>query len=106
MDTIQTLLAQRAEIDKKIADTRRDERAGAISTIRGLMSAHELTAADIAERAPSTSAKGRTSSTKGSKVAPKYRNKKTGDTWTGRGLQPRWLRAAIAAGAKISDFQL
>jgi DNA-binding protein H-NS len=40
----------------------------------------------------------------GKKVAAKYRNMSTGDTWSGRGLQPKWLKAAIAGGKKISDF--
>ncbi|MCE2918121.1 MAG: H-NS family nucleoid-associated regulatory protein [Rubrivivax sp.] len=38
------------------------------------------------------------------KVAIKFRNKETGDTWTGRGLKPRWLSAALAAGKSLSDF--
>ena len=33
----------------------------------------------------------------------KYRDK-TGNTWAGRGAQPRWLTAAIKAGAKRDDF--
>jgi len=37
-------------------------------------------------------------------VAAKYRNAATGDAWTGRGLQPKWLKAALAAGAKLEDF--
>ncbi|MEC7119835.1 MAG: H-NS histone family protein [Pseudomonadota bacterium] len=38
-------------------------------------------------------------------VEPRYRNPAdTAQTWTGRGKQPRWLAAAIAAGAKIEDF--
>ncbi|MFM2323494.1 MAG: hypothetical protein RL244_373, partial [Pseudomonadota bacterium] len=28
----------------------------------------------------------------GSKVAPKYRNNETGETWTGRGKPPRWIQ--------------
>jgi DNA-binding protein H-NS len=43
---------------------------------------------------------------KGSKVAPKFRNAATGDTWSGRGLQPKWLKAALASGKKISDFAI
>lgn len=39
-----------------------------------------------------------------SKVAAKYRNQATGETWSGRGLQPKWLKAAIAGGAKLTDF--
>lgn len=38
-------------------------------------------------------------------VATRYRNPDNADeTWTGRGKQPRWLAAKIAAGAKIEDF--
>jgi DNA-binding protein H-NS len=40
---------------------------------------------------------------KGRKVAIKYRDK-SGNTWAGRGAQPRWLTAAIKAGAKRDDF--
>ena len=41
------------------------------------------------------------------KVAPKYRNPdKPSETWAGRGLQPRWLSAALKAGQKIEDFQI
>lgn len=36
----------------------------------------------------------------------RYRNPATGDTWTGRGLQPRWLKAALAGGATLDDFDL
>ena len=37
------------------------------------------------------------------KVAPKYRSAK-GETWSGRGLKPRWLTAAIKEGKKPEDF--
>ena len=38
-------------------------------------------------------------------VAPKYRNPDaSGETWTGRGQMPRWMRAKIEAGAKKDDF--
>ena len=40
-----------------------------------------------------------------SKVAVKYRDS-TGNSWSGRGMQPRWLRAALAAGGKIDDFKV
>ncbi|QWP78567.1 H-NS histone family protein [Lysobacter sp. K5869] len=39
------------------------------------------------------------------KVAPKYRNPaNTGETWTGRGKQPRWLAAYTASGRKLDEF--
>src|SRR3977135_1882676 len=43
------------------------------------------------------------SSLKGRKGPIKYRDK-AGNTWAGRGAQPRWLTAAIKAGAKQDDF--
>ena len=48
----------------------------------------------------------KTSSVKGTSVAPKYRNNATGETWTGRGLQPKWIQAAIASGKKLEDFTI
>jgi DNA-binding protein H-NS len=39
----------------------------------------------------------------GRKVPVKYRDK-SGNTWTGRGAQPRWMTAAIKSGAKRGDF--
>jgi DNA-binding protein H-NS len=39
-------------------------------------------------------------------VAPKYRNASTGDTWTGRGKQPKWLAAALKSGKKLEDFKI
>ena len=37
------------------------------------------------------------------RVAPKYRGPH-GETWTGRGLKPRWLNEAINEGMQPSDF--
>ena len=47
--------------------------------------------------------KKRQGSLQGRKVPIKYRDK-AGNTWAGRGAQPRWLTAAIKAGAKRDDF--
>ena len=41
---------------------------------------------------------------RGSKVAAKYRNPKTGETWSGRGGIARWLAAEIKAGKKKDSF--
>lgn len=43
-------------------------------------------------------------STDGAKVRPKYRNPATGEMWSGRGLNPRWMKEAIAKGKKKDDF--
>ena len=41
------------------------------------------------------------------KVAPKYRNPDNpSETWTGRGLKPRWLAAALRGGKKLEYFSI
>jgi DNA-binding protein H-NS len=40
---------------------------------------------------------------KGQKVAPKYQGPH-GEKWSGRGLKPRWLTAAISEGKQVEDF--
>ena len=40
---------------------------------------------------------------KGVKVAIKYKDDQ-GNGWSGRGSQPRWLRAALEAGKSLEDF--
>jgi DNA-binding protein H-NS len=39
------------------------------------------------------------------RVFPKYRNpKEPSESWSGRGKQPRWLKAALKAGHKLEEF--
>ena len=40
----------------------------------------------------------------GRKVAPKYRDPKSGMTWAGRGARPVWMREAMKQGKKPDDF--
>lgn len=50
--------------------------------------------------------KARKSATKGTKVAAKYRHAETGQTWSGRGIIPKWMAAEIAKGRKREDFAI
>jgi DNA-binding protein H-NS len=114
MATARDLLAQKAaleqqqaELEKQIEAARRAERADVIAQVKSLMAEHGLTLADIGLRAGKTASKpAGGSKIAGRKVAPKYRNAATGETWSGRGLQPKWLKAALAAGRKIDDFAI
>lgn len=112
MSNYQALLAQKAALDKQAADlekqlqeARRAERAGVIAQIKSLLAEHGLTVADLGLKA-GAKAPGTPSSSAGRKVAPKYRNEATGETWTGRGLQPKWVQAAVASGKKLEDFTI
>ena len=101
MASLSDLLAQRAALEKQIIETQRSERSEAIAQVRALMAQHGLSLADIGSKsaaAPPRAAAG--------KVAAKYRDAATGQTWSGRGLQPNWLKAALASGRPLSDFRL
>ncbi|MEN9891890.1 MAG: hypothetical protein RLY78_2185 [Pseudomonadota bacterium] len=104
--TLQELLAQRAAIEKQIASAQREEREGALTKIRALMTEYGLTPADLAAKPGTARAAGGAPSRSTGKVAPKFRNAATGETWTGRGLQPKWLKSALEGGAKLEDFAI
>lgn len=117
--TLTELLAQRAELEKQIAEAQRHDRADAIAQVRTLMAQYGLTLADIGTKssAPVRSVgnasvefnpmpKDKTKDKAKVKVAAKYRDSASGQTWAGRGLQPNWLKVALASGRKLSDFAL
>jgi len=99
MSNLKDLLAQKAAIEKQIEEAARAERAGAVAEVKALMTAHGLSIADLGARG---AVKGARAS--GTEVPAKYRNKATGDSWSGRGLRPNWLKAALASGKKLEDF--
>ena len=99
MATLKELLAQKESLERQIEQTKKQERSAAIAKVRELMAEYGLSLADLSGK---TSAK--TAVKKGAKVAAKYRNATTGDSWSGRGLKPNWLRAALASGRKLEDF--
>jgi DNA-binding protein H-NS len=99
-EKLKDLLAQKAAIEQKIEEAARSERAEAIAKVRALMAEHGLSLADLSARSAPRKAGGGG----GGKVAAKYRNAATGDSWSGRGLRPNWLKAALATGKKLEDF--
>lgn len=99
MASLHELLAQKEALDREIELTKKKERAHAIEKVRSLMTEYGLSAADLAGRTAKKAPAG-----SGKKVAAKYRNSATGESWSGRGLQPKWLKAALAGGRKINEF--
>lgn len=98
MANIQDLLAQRASLEKQIEAARKQARVEAVAKVKALMAEYGLSVSDLNSKSPSRAG------SKGGKVAAKYRNSATGDTWSGRGLQPKWLKAALSSGQKLEDF--
>ncbi len=99
MATLKELLAQKEAIEQQIEQTKKSERGAAVNKVRAMMAEYGLTVADLGAKSAGKSRSGGTG-----KVQAKYRNASTGESWSGRGLQPRWLKAALASGKKLSDF--
>jgi DNA-binding protein H-NS len=88
MATYHELLKQREALEEQIQAARKTELANAIAQVRGIISEYGLTSEDVF--APVR----KTRNTAGQKVAPKYRDPASGETWTGRGKPPRWISEA------------
>lgn len=115
MATYQELMSQKAALEmqaaalqEQIDKARRGEREAVLKQIRSLMAEHGIALSELgggsgkAARGPAKKAAAKGGS--GRKVAAKYRDPATGDSWSGRGLQPNWLKARLSEGRKIEDF--
>ena len=99
MSDLKDLLAQKAAIEKQIEEAGRRARSDAVARVKSLMAEHGLSISDLGARS-ATKAVRKT----GSKVPAKYRDSATGNSWSGRGLRPNWLKSALASGRKLEDF--
>ena len=86
MTNLNDLLQQREALDQQIKQARKQQFADAIAQVRALIHEHQLTAQDVF-----SSTRKSAKSSVGSKVAPKYRDPATGQSWTGRGKAPKWI---------------
>ena len=103
MTTLADLLAQRSALEEKIKEVSKTERADAIAKIHALMQESGLSLADLRGDKSAKGSAGKGQGAPAKKVAAKYKDG-NGNSWSGRGLQPRWLKAAVAAGKKPEDF--
>ncbi len=98
MPSYKELQAQIEALKQQAEAQRKAEIASVIADIRAKMEEFGITLADLSTR--------RSSSAKGSSVAPKYRHPQTGETWSGRGKMPRWLQSAVDAGQSKESFRI
>lgn len=119
MATYQDLMSQKAALERQAAHlmeqietARQAEHADAVARIKALMSEYGITLADLGSgkaaarpvKSGAPAKTGKRGAPSGRKIAAKYRDSATGDTWSGRGLQPNWLKARLASGHKIDEF--
>jgi DNA-binding protein H-NS len=108
--TYSQLMKQINNLQREAEDVRRKEIAGVVDRIKEAIDAYGLTAADLGLTAAPRAAKGTRKAGKASTkrkaskaTAVKFRDE-AGNVWGGRGPRPAWLRTALAAGKKLSDF--
>ena len=75
MATYKELVAQKAKLEEQIETARAKELEAVIQQVRQTVAEYGLTAEDLG-KAP---------------VPAKYRDPKTGATWSGRGRAPAWI---------------
>lgn len=95
---IQNQISQLQAREKQI---RAAHLATVIADINQKIAAYGLMPADLKFKSDSVKAEA-PKATK--KAVVKYRDG-SGNTWSGRGLKPKWLATAIANGAQLSDFE-
>lgn len=115
MSTYLQMIAQIEELKKQAEKTRKEEFATVVKTIRRQIEDYGITVEDLGLSTKPRGSIGKLTDKKskqksrakragsGIKVAPKYRDD-LGNTWTGRGKQPKWITAAIAAGRSLESM--
>ncbi|MHA6848882.1 H-NS histone family protein [Ralstonia syzygii] len=86
MAKYQDLLAQKAALEEQIEAARQAEVQAVIQQVRQVVQEYGLTAEDLGLQPK----RGKRANIKPA-VAPKYRDPKTGATWSGRGRAPAWI---------------
>jgi DNA-binding protein H-NS len=93
------LLELRAEIDHILEAKVSTERNALLSQLA------KLDSFDGTKRRGRPPGGGRSHPLRGKTVAPKFRGP-DGETWTGRGLRPKWLTALIEEGHQLEEFAI
>ena len=115
MSNLIDLQSQIEKLQKQAADLKSKEFNSTVADIRAKMAAFGITIKDLGGKPGAKKgkpgrpakagkvAKVRKSKAAGVPVAAKYRGP-NGETWSGRGLSPKWMTALIAQGRSKSDF--
>jgi len=118
MSTYTQIIAQIEELSKRAEKTRKEELSSVIKAIKKQIKDYGITAEDLGLQTKVTAKAGRAGRVSNgkagrkprakrtsavAKVAPKYSDG-TGNTWTGRGKQPKWVVAALASGRSLESL--
>ncbi|OLP04519.1 H-NS family nucleoid-associated regulatory protein [Rhodoferax antarcticus] len=100
LQTLNEIELQIEALKERANQIRATELASVISDVNQKIAAYALRPGDLKFKSDAI----RIESNKvGKKAEVKYRDSE-GQTWSGRGLKPRWLTAAIEGGKVVEDF--
>ncbi|MEM7662819.1 MAG: H-NS histone family protein [Pseudomonadota bacterium] len=112
--SLDDMLDLRTEIDERVAKIAANEVAELESRLEKLKNyvdspapkkeAAPAPAPKPAKRKTKAKTSGKRGPKKGTRVEPKYVDKSSGNSWTGRGLTPLWIRDHEAKGGSREDF--
>lgn len=103
MTTLKELLAQQAELAKKIEEVRKAEVADAIKQVKAIIEEYELAIEDIFPQkrssayTSSASPKAKGFAKYQSRIDPKL-------TWTGKGRKPAWVITFLGNGGTLEEL--
>jgi DNA-binding protein H-NS len=102
------LRAQAAALEAQAAQQKLAARAGVIAQLKATIAEHGISASELSlksGKAGRPAKVGRSHPSAGKKVEAKYRDA-NGNSWTGRGVKPRWLSLALASGSSLQSFAI
>lgn len=118
MNSLVDIQLQIQKLQKQASEIKDREFDKTVQDIRAKMQAFGITVKDLqspklsgrkghgkASVAAGAKPSGAKSKRSGAVVAPKYRGP-NGESWSGRGLTPRWLTALLAQGKSKDDFAI
>ncbi len=113
MSNLLEIQSQIEKLQKQAADIRSKEFHATVQEIRAKMQAFGITVKDLQSAKPGKAKPGKPGRVKVAKVAKKSSNPvaakyrgPNGETWSGRGLTPRWLATLIAQGQPKEAFAI
>lgn len=92
--------AEAKRLKGEIEKAKQARHAENIEKVRHLMDVLGVTLSDL----KSTEKAAKKARVTGAKLPPKYRDPATGETWSGRGSVPNWVKAYEAQGRKREEF--
>lgn len=96
--SLEELKALRKDVDRAIVDFEKRKREEALKEIQAVAKKHGMSLDDVV---------GGKAKARKAKAAAKFRNPNdSSQEWSGRGRQPAWFKAAIAAGKQPASMEI